>query len=49
MLDAAFIRSFSDELGLILKHAAALGKLTSKAIRPTPAPRVNLPVPKVAT
>lgn len=40
--------SFNDESAQITKLATALGKLTSKAIRATPTPRVNLPAPKVS-
>lgn len=49
MIDVNSVYALSNELSLIMKSAAALNKLTSKAIRPTPLPRVNLPAPKVAT
>lgn len=47
MIPADTLRAFSDELVQIIKHAGALGKLTTGKMRPTPVPRVNLPVPKV--
>ncbi len=48
MIDPVSIQAFGDEYRQIIKQATttAISKLT-KGIRPTPLPRVNLPVPKV--